>query len=344
MEDSPQLAIEPTGSNRIENDDTIRKILEAEPETEVQAFVSGLVWVSDPAATRGQPARVTSWDPKKPPPPDNAFGRPWQSTNEDLGRAAFITRQLGSSLGLFLDDEIIVVSPRTRLTPFGPAPVWRKYTITRILPSGIDRRQPDIMIPFAEASKLFATGGHAGLLDVYMPPDRTDDVKSMLRERFPDLIVMDWKEINRPLFLALRLERVVMFATISLIIFVAALNLVSSLTMLVVEKRAQVGVLRTLGSSGRSIRKIFLSVGIMIGLIGTALGNLVGVGVSFLAEKYHFVPLPREIYFVSHVPFSIDAVDVVAVNVIAILLSLCATWYPARAAALLDPIAAIRDQ
>src|SRR6476469_9984808 len=114
-----------------------------------------------------------------------------------------------------------------------------------------------------------------------------DQIQPRLAHDFPDVQVKTWKEINRPLFLALRLEKVVMFVTISLIIFVAALNLISSLSMLIMEKRPGVGVLRTLGATDRTILTIFMEVGLLIGLTGTLLGDIIGLGVAFAANRYH---------------------------------------------------------
>jgi lipoprotein-releasing system permease protein len=165
-----------------------------------------------------------------------------------------------------------------------------------------------------------------------------------LQAQFPGVQVKTWKEINRPLFLALRLEKIVMFATISLIIFVAALNLISSISMLVLEKRPSVGILRTLGASERSILLIFLEVGLLIGITGTILGNVTGIGLAWAANKYHLFPLPTDIYFVPYLPFRLDLEDVIGVNVVAVILSVLAAWYPARAASRLDPIVAIKEE
>jgi lipoprotein-releasing system permease protein len=171
-----------------------------------------------------------------------------------------------------------------------------------------------------------------------------DAVQSKLAQLFPAVQVKTWKEINRPLFLALRLEKIVMFATISLIIFVAALNLISSLSMLILEKRPQVGVLMTLGATRKTILSLFLQVGLFIGITGTILGNVFGIGLAWAANRYHLVPLPHDIYFISYLPFKLGTTDVVGVNVVAVLLSVLATWYPARIASQLDPIAAIREE
>jgi lipoprotein-releasing system permease protein len=135
----------------------------------------------------------------------------------------------------------------------------------------------------------------------------------------------------------------VMFATISLIIFVAALNLVSSLSMLILEKRPSVGVLRTLGATEQNIRSLFMQLGLFIGLTGTLLGNILGLGLSWAANHFHLVPLPPDLYFISYLPFVLDGEDILGVNVVAVLLSVIATWYPARIASRLDPITAIKE-
>ncbi|HET7710901.1 MAG TPA: FtsX-like permease family protein, partial [Thermoanaerobaculia bacterium] len=191
---------------------------------------------------------------------------------------------------------------------------------------------------------FFATDGKPTSIEMYGDVERAEDAQQVLASRFPGVLVKTWKEINRPLFLALRLEKIVMFATISMIVFVAALNLISSLAMLIVEKRPAVGVLRTLGATEQDVLRLFLQVGLLIGLTGTILGNAVGLGVSWAANHYHLVRLPPEMYFISYLPFVLEAYDVIGVNLIAVLLSIVAAWYPARVASRLDPITAIRDE
>jgi lipoprotein-releasing system permease protein len=122
------------------------------------------------------------------------------------------------------------------------------------------------------------------------------------------------------------------------------LNLISSLSMMILEKRPSVGVLRTLGATERSVYAIFLQVGLFIGITGTLLGNIAGVGVAFVLNHYQLARLPRDISFLSYLPFALDTSDIVLINVVAILLSLIATWYPARIASRLDPISAIKEE
>jgi lipoprotein-releasing system permease protein len=255
----------------------------------------------------------------------------------------FMTRGFAASISLDAGDLVTVIAPRMRLTPFGPVPVMRRYRIARIVLPGGEEDPADAWLAHDDASALFGTGGRPTAIEMYGDSARAEEVQAALAGQFPKLQFKTWKEINRPLFLALRLEKVVMFATISLIIFVAALNLVSSLSMLILEKRPSVGVLRTLGATEKNIRSLFMQLGLLIGLTGTVLGNVFGIGLSWAANRWHLVPLPADIYFTSYLPFSLDVEDIVGVNVVAVILSIVATWYPARIASRLDPITAIKE-
>jgi lipoprotein-releasing system permease protein len=340
---SPQLLIEPTGAHTIQEPERVLEaIRRISPASIVHTVISGTAWASAPEGRQGRPARIRSFEPANEPPADTAFGKSWSIPSSADAPSIYLRRDFANVVGLFLGDALIVVAPRARLTPFGAVPVWRRYRVTRIVPIGEDERAPEAYLPFDQAVWLFATEGKPTSLEVFMDVDSVEELRAHLERQFPSLLLQTWKDLNRPLFLALRLEKVVMFATISLIIFVAALNLISSIAMLIVEKRPQVGILRTLGASERSVLIIFLAVGLLIGLLGTVLGNVVGLGVAWAANRYELVPLPGEVSYVSHVPFTIEPGDVIGVNLIAVLLSVIATWYPARTASRLDPITAIR--
>lgn len=324
---SPQLLIEPAASNTIEAADSLAASARRLGMTQVTPVVSGMGYGANELQHRGRPVRIRS-----------SAGA--STENGEI----VVTRDFAAAVGLDAGSELTLFAPRTRLTPFGPVPVWRRYRISRLAPSSSDERSADAFLSFAEAASLLGTGGKPTSIEMYGSETRAEEIQPLLARGFPATQVKTWKEINRPLFLALRLEKIVMFVTISLIIFVAALNLISSLSMLIMEKRPQVGVLRTLGATERSVLSIFLQAGLLIGLGGTVLGNVLGIGIPWLANRYHLVPLPADIYFINYLPFQLDRSDIVAVNLVAIALSVVATWYPARIASRLDPITAIRDE
>lgn len=329
IESSPQLLVEPTGQNSIDDADAVIVAARALGMSDIRPFVSGIAWGANEDRSGGRPMRVRS---EGIPP---GAGDPPR---------IFLARGFAASLSLNVGDSLTVIAPRMRLTPFGPVPVMKRYRVERLKMPGDHEETTDAWLPSDEASSLFGTGGRPTAIEMYGQASRAEEIQSALGAKFPRLQFKTWKEINRPLFLALRLEKIVMFATISLIIFVAALNLVSSLSMLILEKRPSVGVLRTLGATEGNIRSLFMQLGLLIGLTGTLLGNLLGIGVSWAANKWHLVPLPAEIYFISYLPFRLDVEDIVGVNVIAVFLSIVATWYPARVASRLDPIAAIKEE
>jgi lipoprotein-releasing system permease protein len=322
---SPQILIEPIGTNSVHDASAIVAEGRRLGMQTVNEVVSGIAYGGNERDRRGRPLRIRSGDATK-------------GASDTIA----VARDAAAALGLSLGDDITIIAPRTRLTPFGPAPVWRKYRIAQLLPPPEEQRAADATLDAPEAQRLFGTSGPT-TIEMYGDAQMAEAAQSPLTAKFPQVQVKTWKEINRPLFLALRLEKIVMFATISLIIFVAALNLISSLSMLIMEKRPSVGVLRTLGATERTILAIFMQVGLLIGITGTILGDVIGLSVAYFADRYQLVRLPSDISYFQHLPFALDRQDIIGVNVVAIGLSILATWYPARMASRLDPIAAIRE-
>jgi lipoprotein-releasing system permease protein len=339
IESSPQLLVEPAGRNTIEKSGTIVAAAQKLGMRDIRPFISGIAWGANEPADLGRPMRLRSFVAGHAPPLDKRYRKPGGD-----GPEIYVTRGYAASLSLDVGDAITVVAPRTRLTPFGPVPVMKQYTIAQIaIPAGSEN-EPDAWLTHYEATNLFGTGGEPTAIEMYGHAERAEEIQAALHGQFPGVQFKTWKEINRPLFLALRLEKIVMFATISLIIFVAALNLVSSLSMLILEKRPSVGVLRTLGATERNILSLFMQLGLLIGFTGTLLGNIFGLGLSWAANRWQLVPLPSDMYFISYLPFTLDVQDIVGVNLVAIGLSVIATWYPARIASRLDPITAIKEE
>jgi len=340
IESSPQILVEPMGRNTIERSDAILAAANKLGMRDIRPYISGIAWGANEAAESGRPMHLRSFAPGQEPDASAGRKREWVSGEQQI----YLTRGYAASLSLDVGDDMTVIAPRTRLTPFGPVPVMKRYRITRVVMPTSAESPTDAWLDHQEASALFGTGGEPTAIEMYGPPESAEEIQAALAGQFPGVQFKTWKEINRPLFLALRLEKIVMFATISLIIFVAALNLVSSLSMLILEKRSSVGVLRTLGATSGNIRSLFMQLGLFIGLTGTLLGNLFGLGLSWAANRYHLVPLPADLYFISYLPFTLDVQDIVGVNLVAVCLSIIATWYPARIASRLDPIAAIKEE
>jgi len=344
IESSPQLLVEPAGRNTIARSTEIVAAATRMGMRDVRPAITGIAWGANVEANAGRPMRVRSFSPgREPQTRGSGTPGPFLAEGGDVAEIA-LTRGFAASLSLDRGNLVRVIAPRTRLTPFGPVPVMKHYRVGRIVLATGDASSADAWLAQEEASGLFGTGGEPTSIEMFGDAAAGEAIQAALAPQFPGAQFKTWKEINRPLFLALRLEKIVMFATISLIIFVAALNLVSSLSMLILEKRPSVGVLRTLGATERNILSLFMQLGLLIGLIGTVLGNVIGLGVSWAANRFQLVKMPGDMDFISHLPFTLDVPDIVGVNLVAILLSVIATWYPARIASRLDPIAAIKEE
>jgi lipoprotein-releasing system permease protein len=171
------------------------------------------------------------------------------------------------------------------------------------------------------------------------------EIADTIPERLGDeYMPQDWSDLNQSLFSALALEKLAISITIGLIVMVAALNIVASLVLLVMEKSRDIAILKTMGSSAASIRRIFMLQGLVIGLIGTAAGAVAGWVVIYLADRYRLVSVPLDVYQISHVPFRLELLDFVVVVLSAVVICFLATVYPSRQAAKLDPAQALRYQ
>lgn len=271
----------------------------------------------------------------------------------DEGQGVAIGRRLADQLSLRAGDNITLVAPRGAVTPMGTTPRIKVYKIAAVFEIGMSEYDSAmVFMPLKEAQAYFNRAGDVTAIEVYTDnPDRVDVYRKAVQEAAQrPIFIIDWRQRNATFFNALQVERNVMFLILTLIVLVAALNIVSGLIMLVKDKGQDIAILRTMGATQGAIMRVFLITGAAIGVVGTIVGFLLGVVVcmniesirrflSWLTNTELFSP---ELYFLSHLPARMDTGETVAVVLMALILSLLATLYPSWRAARLDPVEALR--
>jgi len=271
--------------------------------------------------------------------------------DEEQGVA--IGRRLADQLSLRSGDNITLVAPRGAVTPMGTTPRIKVYKIAAVFEIGMSEYDNAmVFMPLKEAQAYFNRAGDVTAIEVYTDnPDRVDRYRKVVQDAAQRPIFMiDWRQRNATFFNALQVERNVMFLILTLIVLVAALNIVSGLIMLVKDKGQDIAILRTMGATQGAIMRVFLITGASIGVVGTIVGFMLGVVVclniesirqflSWLTNTELFSP---ELYFLSRLPADMDSGETTAVVIMALVLSLLATLYPSWRAARLDPVEALR--
>ena len=271
----------------------------------------------------------------------------------DQGQGLAIGSRLAEQLSLHAGDNITLVAPRGAVTPMGTTPRIKTYKVAAVFTIGMSEYDAAfVFMPLQEAQAYFNRNGDVTAIEVYTnAPDRIDEFRKLVGEAAARPIYMiDWRQRNATFFNALQVERNVMFLILTLIVLVAALNIVSGLIMLVKDKGSDIAILRTMGASQGSIMRIFLITGSSIGVVGTLAGFLLGTVVClninsirrFLAWLTHTDLFNPELYFLSKLPADMNVRETTAVVVMALGLSLLATLYPSWRAARLDPVEALR--
>ncbi len=254
-------------------------------------------------------------------------------------------KEMADNLGADVGSVVLVTSPQGELTPFGMVPKYIRFRVAGIFNSGFfDYDSAWAFTRLSDAQQLFGLGDVISVLefkidDIY----RAEEVGQQLQQASGvGFMATNWMEQNKAIFRALRLERLVTFITIGLIVFVAALNILISLTMMVMEKTRDIAVLMSMGTKKGQVRRIFIAQGLLIGVIGTAIGLLLGYSLSWIGGHYHLLSLAPEVYSIDYVPFAPRAMDGVLVALVAVGVSLIATIYPSWSAARILPAEALR--
>src|SRR5271169_1697498 len=254
-------------------------------------------------------------------------------------------KDMADQLGATLGSVVTVTSPQGELSPFGIVPKYARFKVVGIFSSGFyDYDNTWAFIRLSDAQRLFDLSDVVSVLefkvdDIYRAGEIGRQLEAAAGKGF---MSTNWMEQNRALFRALRLERAVTFITIGLIVFVAALKILISLIMMVMEKTRDIAVLVSMGAKKRQVRRIFMYQGMLIGVIGTAIGLVLGYSISWAAGHYHLVSLSAEVYSIDYVPFAPRFWDAVLVSVVAIGVSFVATLYPSWSAASVLPAEALR--
>ena len=255
-------------------------------------------------------------------------------------------KDLAETIGATVGSTIMVISPQGELSPIGMMPRYQQFKVVGIFRSGFYNYDSAWgFIRLSDAQRLFSLPDSVisviefKIDNLYKAVEVGQELEKVAG---PGFIAKNWMDENKALFRALRLERVVTFLTIGLIIFVAALNILISLIMMVMEKTKDVAVLISMGAKRRQIRGIFMFQGVLIGVIGTVAGLVLGYGVAIAGAKYHFVALSSEVYSIDYLPFAPRLLDGVLIAAVALLISFVATLYPSWSAARVLPAEALR--
>jgi lipoprotein-releasing system permease protein len=254
-------------------------------------------------------------------------------------------KDMADNLGAAVGSVVLVTSPQGELTPFGMVPKYSRFRVVGIFNSGFfDYDSSWAFTRLSDAQRLFGLGDLISVIefkvdDIYKADEVSRELENAAGKSF---MTTNWMEQNKALFHALRLERLVTFITIGLIVFVAALNILISLIMMVMEKTKDIAVLMSMGTRKSQVRNIFIAQGVLIGVIGTAIGLLLGYAISYAGGHYHIISLSPEVYSIDYVPFAPRLMDGVLVALVAIGVSFVATLYPSWSAGRTLPAEALR--
>ena len=263
-----------------------------------------------------------------------------------------IGKELAISLNLVVGDDIVLMSTSNLQTPFGNLPLQEKFKISSVFSTGLaEFDQNVIFIPFKNASSLFELDDKDINLEIFLKkPDSAESIKKEVQKIFTNHYVYSWADLNRSFFGALKVERNVMFIILTLIIIVAAFNIISGLTILVKNKTKEIAILRTLGVSKNSVTKIFFLIGFTIGSLATVTGVTFGILFSYYIEEirilittiFNIKLFPEEIYFLNQMPSEINIGYILIISFFSLIITFLATIFPSLSAARLDPVKALK--
>ena len=264
--------------------------------------------------------------------------------SEEEPPGILLGRDLAQQLGVRVGEAVTLITPSGTLSPMGMMTRPRRVEVVGIYSLGLYEFDAAYGFVSLEFAQRLLGKGTVDLLelrvgDIYAAPDIASRVTQHLG---PQYVAQDWADMNRPLFSALWLEKMAISITIGLIVMVAALNIIASLILLVMEKSRDIAILKTMGTSSTRVMTIFMLQGLIIGIVGTTVGAATGYVLCRVLDTYKLIQIPMDVYQVSHVPFKVQPLDFTVVIISAVLICFVATLYPSRQASRLDPVQALR--
>ncbi|WP_456464837.1 ABC transporter permease [Desulfurobacterium sp.] len=286
---------------------------------------------------------VPSKEPKITDIPSHLVMGNWKDF-EKTPNGAVVGETLANTVGISVGDTITLITPMGTKTPFGYIPKTGRFKVVGIFNVGMYQFDSALVLAhIGTVKEMFNVKQPTGLMVKLDNPDNVKLVEQEIRKALgPGFVVNDWISMNKSLFSALKLEKLAMFLILTLIVIVASFNISSLLMMNVNYRSKDIAILKTLGAQDGFILKIFMAQGFLIGIIGTAIGEFLGIGISYIGEKYKLIALPPDVYYIDHLPFKLQASDCIIAGIAAILISVLATIYPAKKAAKTDPIKVLR--
>lgn len=258
---------------------------------------------------------------------------------------------LAQNLGVGVGDSVTIVSPQGQVTPFGVLPKTEKFRVCGIIDSGMYNYDSTFSFISVKNAQEFIGLPSGSVTGIEVKLDRLGSagayakkIQSLLngRNASSSFYALSWEELNKNLFSAIKLEKLTMFVILSLIVLVAAFNIISTLIMVVMEKKKDIAVLKSIGASSLDITVIFMTQGVLIGAIGTFLGLILGFVICRVEQVYHIISLPSSVYYITKLPVSMSPGEFIIIGSCSLLLSLAATLYPSFKAATIDPAEGVR--
>lgn len=307
-------------------------VLKVQGVVSAQILVRGGGWLVE--GGKVQAVELVGFDGRVPPSFPGAAGAP---------EGLYVPSGLATRWGLAPGQTVEVVSPRPTLSPLGPQPRVRRVPLAGTYDAGRTQEERERAALPRKVAETLLGGTHRRIEVAARDLDEALEVAGRVGAALPEgSVVRTWEDLNRPLFFALRLEKLVTFVAVSLIVLVAGLALMADLALIISSKRPEIGMLGTMGATPAALRQAFVLLGGLVAGIGVLAGTILGVGSAWVMDHYRLVRVPGRVYFLDYVPFLVQPEDLVLVLLLTLLLALAFALYAAQRAAALDPVEAMR--